>query len=124
MNSGIRRALHRLTSSRGELDAEELREAARESGATPVADCADRVRATVTGTLRTVTLQPRAGVPALEAALFDGSATITLVWLGRRQILGVEPGRRLDATGLVTRAPGGERVMFNPKYTLHPRGPE
>jgi hypothetical protein len=121
---GFRRVLQRLTSSRGELHAQELREATRESGATPVSDCRDRARLTVSGSLRTVTLQPRAGVPALEAELFDGSGTVTLVWLGRRQILGIEPGRRLDATGLVTRGPGGEWVMFNPRYTLHPRGSE
>lgn len=121
---GLRRILRKLTWSAGELDAEELRVATRESGATPVAECGDRARVTVTGTLRTVTLQPRAGVPALEAELYDGSGTITLVWLGRRQILGIEPGRRMDAAGLVTLVPDGERVMFNPRYTLHPRESE
>ena len=36
----------------------------------------------VAGTLRTVTLRPRAGVPALEAELFDGTAPLDVVWLG------------------------------------------
>ena len=49
------------------------------------------------GTLRTVTLRPRAGVPALVAELYDGSGTINLVWLGRRQIPGIEPGRAVIA---------------------------
>ena len=51
------------------------------------------------GTLRTVTLRPRGGVPALEAELYDGSGTIVLVWLGRRRITGIEPGRSIQVIG-------------------------
>jgi hypothetical protein len=71
----------------------------------------------VTGTLRTVTLRPRAGVPALEAELWDGTGTISLIWLGRRRIGGIEPGRRLVAYGRLAVGDGG-RVIFNPIYEL------
>ncbi len=78
---------------------------------------------TVTGTLRTVTLRPRAGVPALEAELFDGSAALDVVWLGRRSIVGIEPGRKLIASGRISMS-RGRRVLFNPKYELRPLGRE
>ncbi|MGH8868478.1 MAG: OB-fold nucleic acid binding domain-containing protein [Actinomycetes bacterium] len=116
----LRRAVSRFTTTRDELDAQDLISDARESGATPVADCGDRDRVEVSGFLRTVTLRPRAGVPALEAELFDGSGSVTLVWLGRRQITGIEPGRTLAVEGLVTLDATGRRLIFNPKYTLRP----
>ncbi len=49
-----------------------------------------------------MTLRPRAGVPALEAELFDGSAALDVVWLGRRAITGIEPGRKLIASGRIS----------------------
>ena len=52
----------------------------------------DRQPVTVRGVLRTVTLRPRGGVPALEAELYDGSDVLTLIFLGRRRITGVAPG--------------------------------
>ncbi|WP_055588589.1 OB-fold nucleic acid binding domain-containing protein [Peterkaempfera griseoplana] len=117
----FRRMLGRLTSSPEELQAEELRQDAEEAGCTPIASCDDRELVTVTGTLRTVTLRPRAGVPALEAELFDGSDALDVVWLGRRSIAGIEPGRRLIASGRISQA-HGRRVLFNPRYELRPVG--
>ncbi|GAA2155168.1 OB-fold nucleic acid binding domain-containing protein [Kitasatospora kazusensis] len=117
----FRRMLSRLTSSAEELQAEELRQDAAESGCTPIASCGDRELVTVAGTLRTVTLRPRAGVPALEAELFDGSEALDVVWLGRRSIIGIEPGRRLIASGRISHA-RGRRVLFNPRYELRPAG--
>jgi hypothetical protein len=117
------RAFRRLTSDDSEIEAEELREDVEEEGATPVVDCSDRQRVRIVGTLRSVTLRPRAGIPALEAELWDGSAPVELIWLGRRQIPGIEPGRRLSAEGLV-QVMGDARVIFNPRYTLKPAGAE
>jgi hypothetical protein len=87
----------------------------------PIGELSLRRRATVCGTLRSVTLRPRAGVPALEAELYDDSGRISLVWLGRRQIAGIEPGRRLWVTGMVTDTEGA-MAIFNPGYELVPRG--
>ena len=54
--------------------ARELRATYAESApATLIAEAPDRERVRLRGTLRTVTLRPRGGVPALEAELFDGS---------------------------------------------------
>jgi hypothetical protein len=118
---GLRNVLHRLASSPAELDAEELREQTQEVGGTAIRDCRDRQRAKIVGTIRTVTLRPRAGVPALEAELWDGSAMLNVVWLGRRRIGGIEPGRRLMVSGLV-QVHDGARLIFNPRYELQPVG--
>lgn len=117
----LRRMFSRLTSSQEELQAQELRQTCAESGCTPIASCGDRDVVTVAGTLRTVTLRPRAGLPALEAELFDGTEALDVVWLGRRSIAGIEPGRRMIASGRLSHA-RGRRVLFNPRYELRPVG--
>jgi hypothetical protein len=89
------------------------------AGTVSIADAVDRERVTLRGALRTVTLRPRAGVPALEAELHDGSGVITVVWLGRRRIAGIEPGRAIEVEGRIG-AYGGVRVMYNPRYLLIP----
>jgi hypothetical protein len=119
----LRSALHRLSSSDETLEAEDLREVADRFGGTPVAQLPDRQEACVCGTLRSVTLRPRAGVPALVAELYDGSGTVQVVWLGRRQIAGIQAGRRIRVHGRIARRDGA-RVLFNPSYELLPGGPE
>ena len=114
---GLRGFLSRLASSKAELEAQELQKTSDEQGATPIKQCTARRRACVAGTLRTVTLRPRGGAPALEAELYDGSDVINLVWLGRRRIAGIEPGRLVWAEGLVS-LQDGRKVMFNPRYEL------
>jgi hypothetical protein len=115
--------LDRLSSTQEELHSEELQEDALATGCTRICDCHDRQIVSVTGTLRAVTLRPRAGVPALEAELFDGSAALDVVWLGRRSIVGIEPGRRIIASGRISMN-RGRPVLFNPKYELRPVGQE
>jgi hypothetical protein len=114
---GLRRFFRRLASSKAELEAEELQKSTGVEGATPIMECRGRKRVRVAGTLRTVTLRPRGGAPALEAELYDGTDVINLVWLGRRKIAGIEPGRRLRAEGLVS-IQDGRKVIFNPRYEL------
>lgn len=117
----LSRALERLASNRDDRDARELRSECVDVGATPVADVPDRTRTTVAGTLRTVTLRPVGGVPALEAELYDGSGSVTLVWLGRRRLAAIEPGRWLLASGLLADH-DGRRLMYNPRYELRASG--
>lgn len=119
----VRRTLSRLATSAKEHEAAELREGCVDVGATLVADLPAREQVVVAGTLRTVTLRPRAGVPALVAELYDGSGTISIVWLGRRQIVGIEPGRSLICWGRVS-LDHDRPVMFNPRYELRPAGAE
>jgi len=119
----LRRLIGMLSSSQEDLLSAELQQDTAEAGCTRIRDCGDRQIVRVTGTLRTVTQRPRAGVPALEAELFDGSASLDVVWLGRRSIAGIEPGRRLIASGRIAMN-HGRPVLFNPKYELRPLGQE
>jgi hypothetical protein len=118
VTGALRRVLSRLTTSDSDAHAAELQENSRGLGATPVRNCVTGDRQTVSGRVRALTLRPVGGVPALEAELFDGTGVIVLVFLGRRQIRGIDPGRSLSATGRVSDR-GKERVMFNPAYQLH-----
>lgn len=71
------------------------------------------------GTVRSVTLRPREQAPALEIDLYDGSGSVTVVWLGRRRIPGITPGRRMVVRGRLTGSTGAPRI-FNPRYELKP----
>ncbi len=116
-----RRALHRLTADEVELEAEDLQGEAEQAGATAVAACSRGREVCVAGTLRAVVLRPLAGVPTLEAELYDGTGTVSLVFLGRRRIRGLEPGRSLVARGRLT-ARDGQPTLYNPAYELRPTG--
>jgi hypothetical protein len=119
-DSPFRRVLARLGADPGQLQAEELQAAIPAAGATPIADCPDREPVCLVGTLRTVTFRPRAGVPALEAELWDGTGAVTVVWLGRREIPGIDPGRKLKLRGRITTLQG-RRAVYNPIYELQAR---
>src|SRR5579862_2283177 len=94
----FRRAVNRLASEEDVLEARDLQRQSATHGATAVNDCQNRKQVVVMGTVRSLTLRPRAGAPTLEVDLYDGSGTVTLVWLGRREIAGVTPGRQMRAT--------------------------
>jgi hypothetical protein len=115
------RALQRLTADEEQVDNAELRHEAASSGAVPVNLCSVGAPVCVAGTLRAVVLRPLAGVPTLEAELYDGTGTVTLVWLGRRRIRGIDPGRTLVARGRLTRREGAP-TLFNPEYELRAVG--
>jgi hypothetical protein len=117
----LRQTISRWASA-SDQESHHLRQEYARSGAegcVSIADAPDRERVKLRGSLRTVTLRPRAGVPALEAELNDGSAVITIVWLGRRRIAGIEPGRAIEVEGRIG-AHEDVRVMYNPRYELIP----
>ncbi|MCB2177012.1 MAG: OB-fold nucleic acid binding domain-containing protein [Actinomycetales bacterium] len=110
-----------MLASRTELEAaEERQQQSEQTGCTPVSDLVPRRRARVSGVLRSVRLRPATEVPALEAELFDGSGALRLVFLGRRAVAGIEPGRRLRLEGLVC-FQSGHPTVYNPAYELVPR---
>jgi hypothetical protein len=111
------RTLQRLTADDQAIDAEELRADAVSAGCEPVGSCRKGAVVTVTGRLKSVVYTPRETVPTLEAELFDGSGSVALVWLGRRRIPGIEPGRTLTAHGRFASF-DGRRVIYNPRYEL------
>jgi RecG-like helicase len=113
----LQRALRRMTSSNAELESEDLQRSVRQEGSVPIQNCEDRQRVQLTGTVSTVTINPRAGHPALEVELRDGSGAVTLVWLGRRQIPGIDCGRTLKVWGRIS-CHEGRRLVYNPRYEL------
>jgi hypothetical protein len=65
--------------------------------------------------------QVRAGVPGappmLRAELADGRDAVTVIWLGRNRITGIEPGRVLSVEGTLALR-RGRPVIYNPRYEL------
>lgn len=119
-DGGLRSVLRRLTRSQTQTDAVEEQERSRRAGGTPCSELSGRKRVRLAGSLRSVTLRPRAGVPALEAELFDGTGSVVLIWLGRREIAGIDAGRAVRVEGLVS-CSEGRKVMYNPTYELTAR---
>ncbi len=115
--SRLRRTISTWAST-SEAHARDLRSQHARAGLS-IAEAPDRDFVELQGQLRTVTLRPRGGVPALEADLYDGTAVLTLVWLGRRQIAGIDPGREIRVSGRIGRHEG-TRVLYNPRYELLP----
>ncbi len=111
----------RLTdwASSSDQHARDLRRHFQDSGVVTISSAPDRELVCLRGTLRTVTLRPRGGVPALEAELFDGSGVVTVLWLGRRRIAGITPGRAIQVVGRIG-VHDKTRIMFNPRYELMP----
>jgi hypothetical protein len=114
----LRRSISRWASSTDQ-DARDLRRTYAHDDLSRIGEAPDRERVRLRGTLRTVTLRPRGGVPALEADLYDGTGTITIVWLGRRRICGIAPGRSIEIQGRIGQH-DGQRIMYNPRYELIP----
>ncbi len=115
----------RLLASREALHAAEIRQ---EISALPanivhqpvrIAESQHREIVDVAGTLRAVTLRPRGGSLTMEAELWDGTGRVLLVWLGRRDIPGIEPGRKIVVHGRLA-SMKGERAIYNPAYELQP----
>jgi hypothetical protein len=116
--SRLRRTISDWAST-SDQHARDLRRSHAVDDGTSISTAPDRVVVELRGTLRTVTLRPRGGVPALEAELDDGSGVITVVWLGRRRIAGIGPGRSLMVQGRIG-VHDGHRIMYNPRYELIP----
>ncbi|WP_370247592.1 OB-fold nucleic acid binding domain-containing protein [Nocardioides sp.] len=112
----LRRTLSRWANTEHQ-HARDLRREFEVAGSETIATAADRSMVTLRGTLRALTVRPRGGVPALEAELDDGTGTITIVWLGRRRIAGVDPGRSLQVRGRIG-VHDGVRTIYNPRYEL------
>jgi RecJ-like exonuclease len=109
--------MRRLTASASTFDAEELQEEVVMRACVPLHDLRAGRFVQVVGRLRAVVYTPSETVPTLEAELFDGSDSIELVWLGRRRIAGLEPGRRVVARGRVGDH-NGRKAIYNPWYEL------
>ena len=87
------------------------------SDVTRIADAAVRQHVTVAGKIISVTVNPKNAPPALTARVEDSSGSIDAVFVGRRGIAGIEPGRAVTVTGRVY-DDGHGPCIFNPSYEL------
>jgi hypothetical protein len=114
---GFRRMLRKLTSDVDELDAENLSDDSERAGAQRADTCTCGQEVTVLGRLRSVEYGPQDAAASLEAELYDGTEGVTLIWLGRRRIPGIEPGRTMRVRGRIALREG-RKVLYNPYYEI------
>ena len=107
----------RLGRSTEELASEERQRRSESVGADRLGTCRDRQNVRLRGTIEVLTVRPRRSSPWLEAEFTDGTGSLRLIWMGRREIPGIEAGRELIVEGRVSDA-DGERTIYNPRYQL------
>jgi hypothetical protein len=100
-----------------QLDRDVLEEWTTAAGATPIREVVPRTRTTIAGEASSVRIVPRAGSPSLEVTVTDGTGFATGVFLGRRKIPGITPGRRLRFVGVASKR-GRILEIFNPVYEI------
>ncbi len=116
-------AWHRWTKTQAQAEADELQarvHGATHAGLTTIRACTPGETVTVSGMVRSMTIRPRSTVPALEIELYDGSGSISVIWMGRRRIRGIEPGRSMVVCGRLT-CNTDSPTIYNPKYELKPK---
>ena len=84
----------------------------------PIGTISWRSRVRIRGHVRSMRLQPVGdGIVALECTVVDDSGGVTLRFLGRRRIAGLELGTHLEGEGMVGEV--RERLtILNPTYRL------
>jgi RecJ-like exonuclease len=84
----------------------------------PIADAAPGEVVRVIGTIGHILVEPGDAPPALTATVADDTGEIDAVFMGRRAIAGIEPGRVITVEGRVARGEGRAHI-FNPWYELN-----
>jgi hypothetical protein len=103
-----------------ELDKMRLQDRYCGLGVEKVCDAPLREPCRIAGEVQGIRVVPRAGSPSLEVTVSDGSGRAIAIFLGRRRIAGLDPGRGVVLEG-VARREGNRTVLLNPAYTLLPR---
>jgi hypothetical protein len=84
---------------------------------TPIGSIEWRKRAHVHGQVTSIKAAARDSAPLLEIELWDQTGGVTLQFLGRREIIGLEVGSQLRAEGMVGEQEGSLTIL-NPSYEL------
>ena len=112
----FRRFLGRMAESDEQRYADEIEAwAAKVPGAVRIRDAGTRSRVKLAGVVRRITVRPLEGHESLEALLYDGTGEVTVVWMGRRSIHGLNLGTRLVVEGLLAEQ-RAERRVVNPTF--------
>lgn len=107
----------RLTASIKELDQTRLESRYEGVGSTSIEEAHLRQPVRVAGEVRSVAVVPRASSPTLEVTIADGSGRVVAIFLGRRRIGGLRPGRGILLEGIL-QEDHNRVVMLNPVYLL------
>lgn len=83
----------------------------------PIADATWRKRAHVRGKVTSITTAPSGGAPMVDVEIWDATGGITLQFLGRREIAGLEVGSTICAEGMVGEREGSLTIL-NPSYEI------
>lgn len=113
----FKKMVERLTRPVEEIDREQLTAFCDSRDLAAMDDITPRTHVRVGGEVRSVRIVPRAGAPALEVTVSDGRGSVVGVFLGRRKIAGLSPGRRVAFEGVAARN-GKRYLVFNPMYEL------
>ncbi len=84
---------------------------------TQARDLEPRKVARVTGRIIAVQVEPADAAPRVVARIGDGTGFVHAVFMGRRHVPGVVPGRVLDIEGRVCETTAEPRI-YNPRYEL------
>jgi hypothetical protein len=84
---------------------------------TPIAKIEWRKRSMVHGRVTSISTAPRGSAPILQVEVWDETGGITLNFLGRREIAGLEVGMEMRAEGMVGEE-DGQLTILNPSYEL------
>jgi RecG-like helicase len=84
---------------------------------TPIGEITWRKRAHVQGQVTAIKNAPRGSAPLLQVEVWDQTGGVTLQFLGRREIAGLEVGSQIRAEGMVGEEEGVLTIL-NPSYEL------
>ncbi len=104
------------------MSAEEIQNARENADwevSSKVSDVRERQQVCLYGVLRSVTYPASAASGSFAATLFDGTGSIEVVWLGRKNVPGIKPGIRLAVQGMVISRANGLCVI-NPSFQISP----
>lgn len=120
-----RRAMRRVSPPFGAVAPVSAEETGAIAGSVPIGEVKWRQRAKVAGAVTRVRIQPWGSAPSLTCTLMDRTGGLTLVFVGRRQVAGIQAGAKLWAEGTVGEY-NGHLAIMNPIFELFssPEPPE
>jgi amino acid transporter len=83
----------------------------------PISNATWRRRAHVRGNVTAIRTAPSGGAPKVDVEIWDSTGGITLQFLGRREIAGLDVGSTICAEGMVGETEGSLTIL-NPSYEI------
>ena len=112
-----RRAIQRAVGAGGIEDPDEGRVRPEPGTLVPIVEARWRDRVAVQGRVRAMRVAPQHDSPTLELVLEDATASMSVVFLGRRAVAGIQIGTRMEAMGTVG-LHKSRLAILNPEYRL------